>query len=292
MPDPLRLDISVEAAECLAAGASSDLRLQTAKGKIPLEGGDLGSVLLYLSHDMEPEIADAAVMTIRSLAGERLHSVIQAPETHSYLLDILARLHYNDAETGELIASHPSVSLETLEFLSMHGVHAAAELYAAASVLIEVPEGEGASPEEDEIDEEQFRSKYQLAQAMGVAEKIKMALTGDKEWRGILIKDSNKLVSGGVMKNPRLTDSEVLTIAKSAVQNDEIIRAICSNREWIKNYNIRKALVENSKTPLPNALRFMSSLSEKDLASLAKSKNVSSVISTQAKRLIMNKNKK
>jgi len=83
----------------------------------------------------------------------------------------------------------------------------------------------------------------------------------------------------------------VLTIAKSAIQNDEIMRVICSNKEWIKNYNIRKALVENSKTPLPHALRYMASLSEKDLSSLAKSKNVSSVISTQARRLISNKKK-
>jgi hypothetical protein len=221
-----------------------------------------------------------------------LHAVIEAPETHAYLLEILSRLHVKDVGIGEKIASHPAASMETLEFLSMHGVGAATELYAAASCLMELPEGEGEAPEEEEMDEEEFKSKYQLAQSMGVSEKIKMALTGDKEWRGILIKDSNKLVSGGVIKNPRITESEVLTLTKSAVQNDEIIRVICSNREWLKNYNIRKALVENSKTPLPNALRFISTLNDKDLASLAKSKNVSSVISTQAKRMIINKNKR
>jgi hypothetical protein len=290
--EPLQLDISFEASVCVAEGASRELKLQVAKGKTPLDGGDFGSVLLYLSHDSDIEIADAAINTLRELSGDRLHAVVEAPETHSYLLQILSRLNYEDPEIAEIIASHPAASLETLEFLAKQGVAAAAELYSVETALSELPEGVGEIPEELEVDEEEFKSKYQLAQMMGIAEKIKMALTGDKEWRGILIKDSNKLVSGGVIKNPRITDSEVLTITKSAVQNEEIIRMICSNKEWIKNYNIRKALVENSKTPLPQALRFLSSLNEKDQATLAKSKNVSSVISTQAKRMIMNKNKK
>jgi len=49
--------------------------------------------------------------------------------------------------------------------------------------------------------------------------------------------------------------------------------------------------VENSKTPLPKALRFMTTLSERDLVSLAKSKNVVTVIATQARRLVMAKQK-
>lgn len=141
------------------------------------------------------------------------------------------------------------------------------------------------------VDEEseQFRSKYQLSQSMGVAEKIKAALTGDKEWRSILIKDSNKLVSSSVVKNPRITDGEVLTISKSAVQNEEVMRVICANKEWVKNPLIRKALAENNKTPVAAALRFVASLSEKDLAMLARNRNVASVISSQARRMLMTK---
>ena len=69
------------------------------------------------------------------------------------------------------------------------------------------------------------------------------------------------------------------------------MRAICINREWLKNYQIRKALVMNCKTPLPAALRFLATLTDKDIAFLAKSKNVSTVVSTQARRLILNKKK-
>ena len=150
-----------------------------------------------------------------------------------------------------------------------------------------------AEDDDEPVDEEgeEFLSKYKLCMQLSIADKIKYALTGDKEWRCILIKDSNKLVSSAVMKNPRITEAEVLTIAKSKIQNEEILRHICMNKEWLKNYRIRKALVENVKTPLPKALRFMTTLTEKDLTGLSKSKNVPTVISTQARRLLFAKKK-
>jgi hypothetical protein len=114
-------------------------------------------------------------------------------------------------------------------------------------------------------------------------------LMGNKEWRSILIRDNNKIVCESVLKNPRITDQEILVIAKSSERSDEIIRIICSNKEWTKSYQLRKALIENHKTPLQFALRFLSLLTEKDLAFLVKSKNVSSVIVTQARKMLTNK---
>ena len=94
--------------------------------------------------------------------------------------------------------------------------------------------------------------------------------------------------------SPRLPEAFRRFAAKVAIdtsalqfESDEIMRLICANKEWTKNYQIRKALAENNKTPLPNALRYISTLTEKDLANLAKSKNVSNVISTQARRILL-----
>ncbi len=67
------------------------------------------------------------------------------------------------------------------------------------------------------------------------------------------------------------------------------MRLICANKEWVKNYQIRKALIENPKTPLANALRYLGTMNEKDVAGYAKSRNISSVVSTQAKRMLLNK---
>jgi hypothetical protein len=135
-------------------------------------------------------------------------------------------------------------------------------------------------------------SKYQIALDLKVAEKIKMGLTGDKEWRTILIKDANKLVHGAVLKNPRVTDGEVLMVAKNKTSSDEMVRIILLNKEWMKNYEIRKALITHPKTPLPKALRFVNSLSLKDIKDLARSRQVSRVISTAARKELEQRNKK
>ena len=119
-----------------------------------------------------------------------------------------------------------------------------------------------------------------------------MALTGSKEWPTVLIKDTIKPICCAVLKNPRITEAEILAIARSAVQYDDIIRLICANREWVKKYPIRKALVENHRTPLPVALKLLATLGEKDLTFLAKNKNISTVISTQARKMSLAKKQK
>lgn len=147
------------------------------------------------------------------------------------------------------------------------------------------------SGEIEEVEAEHL-SKYQQALELNVADKIKIALTGDKEWRTIFLKDANKLVSSAVLKNPRITEGEVLMVAKNRSASDELIRLINLNREWVKNYEIRRALIMHPKTPLPKALRYMGTLGEKDIKNLAKSRNVSQVLVNNARRIMMAKEKK
>jgi len=263
---------------------------------VELPPPDLVTVLFVLAHDRDEQVGGGARRRLAELPEGLLREAVSTPSLHPRILDGIARLHHRNGELASLIAANPHCSGETRKFLAERGLgfpplshHAGAHLHKP-----QVDAGREPAPDGDEqVDEEseEFRGKYQLAQVMGVADKIKIAQTGDKEWRMILIRDSNKLVSGTVIKNPRITEQEVLTICKSSIQNDEILRVICANKEWIKNYQIRKALVENSKTPLPSALRFLATLTDKDLAHLAKSKGISSVLSTQARKLLLSKKK-
>ena len=152
-----------------------------------------------------------------------------------------------------------------------------------------VAETEVLSEEETEELEEEALSKYQQILGMPVAEKIKMALTGDKEWRTLLIREANKMVSTAVLKNPRISEGEVLSVAKSRSSSDELIRIILLNREWVKKYEIKKALVVHPRTPLQKSMRFMTFLTEKDIMELAKSRNVSQAIVNNARRMLMSK---
>lgn len=162
------------------------------------------------------------------------------------------------------------------------------EAASAAERVEELPLDEEKPP----LPDEENYSKYQLALDMGVSEKIKMALTGDKEWRSIFLKDSNKLVNTAVLKNPRVTDGEVLAVAKNKTSSEELIRIILVNKDWMKLPVVRSALVSHPKTPVASALRFMDSLTLKELKDLSKSKGVSQVVVTAARRVLAEKAKK
>ncbi len=161
-----------------------------------------------------------------------------------------------------------------------------------AAESVEEQEEAAEAPGEIEEVEEEGLSKYQRALELGVADKIKMALTGDKEWRSIFLRDSNKLVSSAALKNPRITDGEVLALAKLKTTSDELIRIITLNKDWMKSYEMKKAIALHPRTPLNKAMRLMSVFNEKDIKAIAKSKELPAAVVNNAKRMIMAKEKK
>ncbi len=133
---------------------------------------------------------------------------------------------------------------------------------------------------------------YKLLKSLTVGQKIKVALTGGKAIRGFLVNDTNKVVCSAVLKNPRITEDEVLRVITSKSTSDDMLRQVGRHKEWIKNYNIKINMVLNPKTPLQTSLKFLDHLYEKDLMSIAKGKNVPSVLASAARRKMDAKKKK
>jgi hypothetical protein len=295
MAEKVTLKLGATAAAYAGKDAPREKKLEAAQGEVPLPEMDLVTLLYLLAHDPDGEVKGAAITTLRGMNEEAVTAVAENPSAQPRILDMLARLHFRNGRIASMLLSHPSIDEKTVSFLREMGIEQVADFEPPAEEAgVEGHVDKEEFEEDGEVDEEseEFKSKYQLTMRMEIAEKIKTALTGDKEWRTLLIRDGNKLVSSSVLKNPRITEGEVLAIAQSSVQNDEVMRLICSNKDWLKIYQIRKALVYNCKTPLQNALRLMMTLTDKDLSNLAKSKNVSSVISTQARRLLFNRQHK
>ena len=78
--------------------------------------------------------------------------------------------------------------------------------------------------------------------------------------RAILIRDPNKLVASAVLSSPKLTLGEVEAFAKMANVTEDVLRAIASNRAWVKNYGVTLGLTRNSKTPVALSLTLMNRL--------------------------------
>ena len=131
------------------------------------------------------------------------------------------------------------------------------------------------------------RSLYAQILNMGMGEKIKLALRGNRDARAILIRDAQKLIRRFVLQNPRVTDTEVVAVARNRSADEELLRMIAERREWMRNYQIRLALATNPKTPLVLALKQLTTLTDGDLRLLTKSKNVSATVASQARRILM-----
>lgn len=145
----------------------------------------------------------------------------------------------------------------------------------------------GKNKDAPEKNGEKDQSLFQRIQNMSLTEKIQLGMKGDREARTILIRDSNKMIQLAVINNPRITESEVVNIAHSRNVKEEVLRKIANTKEWTKLYQVRVALVNNPKTPIAVALRFISTLMTNDLKSLATSKSVPSAIRTAARRLTL-----
>jgi hypothetical protein len=138
---------------------------------------------------------------------------------------------------------------------------------------------------EEPLSSEEFQSLYQRILQMGVPQKISLALKGNKEARGLLIRDSNKIVQMAVLDSPKITDSEIEGIAKMRNISDELIRKMARNQDWLKRYSILKALVLNPKTPPGVSIRMVSSLLDLDMKLLMKDKGVSEIIRREARKV-------
>ena len=120
---------------------------------------------------------------------------------------------------------------------------------------------------------------------MSMADKIKLAYKGNKSARELLVRDPNKIIGVAVVKSGRITDTEIMTIASNRSINEDVIRALTDNREYLRKYPVKLALANNPKTPIPTTMGLLNSLHVNDLKKLANNRNVSSAVFIQANKL-------
>ena len=120
---------------------------------------------------------------------------------------------------------------------------------------------------------------------MGMKDRTRLAMKGDREARNILIRDPNRIVAQSVVANPRITEQEIEKIAAMRAISEDILRQIAASRQWSRSYSIAHTLARNPRTPMANVMNILSRLQLKDLNALSKNRNVSDAVRRQALRL-------
>jgi len=126
----------------------------------------------------------------------------------------------------------------------------------------------------------------QRIQDLPVGSKMRLAMLGNAYARSVLVRDTNRLVAMAAVKSPRISDSEIITIAGQRSVSDDVIRYIAGAKEWLRLYQVKVNLVFNPKCPLQTSMRLLPHVQPKQLKIIAKSKAVPSALQAQAKKLV------
>ena len=154
---------------------------------------------------------------------------------------------------------------------------------------LEIPDELLTEYEEEEVTDDFRQTLVSKVRTLTIAEKIKLSIQGNMEIRRILIRDSNRLISSAVLKNPRLSDMEVILISQSKVIDEEILRQISETRKWTRHYQVKSSLVHNPKTPLHISLNFLRHLRHVELKQIMSDRNLPGVINQAARKIVMEK---
>ena len=233
--------------------------------------------------DQQKRVLFLPLLNLHHVAHSTLQSLIRESTTEPKLLDQIARIYFKDIDLMKDLIRNPLLLPATLIFLTESGspeiqinLKSRLELLPASAAGYKKPgpSKEGAPHPARKTDAETDGTIYQRIRHMTVSEKIKFAMNADKMARSLLIMDSNRMVSLAVLECPKLTEQEVESIAQSRNVSEEVLRTISKRREWLKNYTIVHALVNNPKTPVGISITLLRSLKTKDLGLLLKNRGV------------------
>jgi hypothetical protein len=236
---------------------SRELRLLAAQAGVAPRADEQLELLVMLTADADPEIAATAEQTIAAIPREQLSAIL----------------------AGDL-------SSETKACFAAKGIQPGAAPPADDSPLVDASPAVEAAAEGEEA-----QTALQRIANMTIAQRIALAMKGNREERAILIRDPNRIVTAAVLSSPKMNDTEVAAIAKMQNVSEDVLRTIASNRAWLKNYGVVLAVVKNPKTPVAMSMNLMARLIEKDLKLLSTDRNVPDALRTQARRKMVSGDK-
>jgi hypothetical protein len=138
----------------------------------------------------------------------------------------------------------------------------------------------------EERQDEEALNAVQKIYTMTAAQKVIVALKGNRTERAILIRDPNRLVTSAVLGSPRVTEPEIEAFAAMRNVSDDVLRRIGANREWLKRYGVMCNLVKNPRTPIGISLNLVSRLGARDLKNISTDRNVPEVIRKTALKFV------
>jgi len=129
------------------------------------------------------------------------------------------------------------------------------------------------------------RKLLERVQRMSLGEKIALARRCHRPLIRPLIQEPDAQVLEALLDNPRLVENDLLVVLNTARPPAPFFGALARHRRWGPAYRIRRALVENPRTPLPVALSLLVQLRPSDLDAVASRPDVPEKVRDAARAL-------
>ena len=208
--------------------------------------------------------------------------------------EVVRRVTESDAKESGLT---PGFALQFLDFdekkkaLDEFIKNAADTNTESASAVIQLGDshqegGEGEKESDELVDDDKRELVAEKVRKMTMNEKMILAPKANKLERMALLKDLNPSVARLIIRNPKITDLEIVRIVKDIGTPADVLDAIGKNRKWVQKHEIKSAIVRNPKSPSRLALKQLALLSTKEIAMLAKSQHVRDNIKREALKLL------
>ncbi len=146
-----------------------------------------------------------------------------------------------------------------------------------------------AGTEEDADGPEKKETLFAKLTRLDITGKIRLAKMGSREERMQLVKSPNRLICTAAVRSPKITDSEVDSIAQLRNVHEEVLRYVANKREWTRRYSLVVNLVQNPRTPIAVSLGFLNRLTPLDLRIISRNRDIPEVIRTTGKRKLAQK---
>ncbi len=218
----------------------------------------------------------------RHLLGEALAGL--DVEAGAVFLDVV----WSDIAAGRQEVAAVFQGLATLDHLeavlrreALAGIHAALAAlgYAETRRLLE-RDGGGVAPEGDAETGEAPRP----AEPLGA--RISMARRPAPRLIERLMSDPDHRVIAALLRNPRLTEHEVVKLAASRRTPARALEAIARDSRWARRYGVALALVNNPRTPTRIVLALLPGLLRQDLVEVAEEGRVRPELRDKARSLL------
>jgi hypothetical protein len=124
-----------------------------------------------------------------------------------------------------------------------------------------------------------------------VSQRIRRVTLGTASERALGMREHNKLVAMAAIKSPLIQENEVVRIAASRNVNDVVLKYIAESVKYARNYDVKRNLAFNPRTPLLQVSKIIPYLFESDLKKLATDRNVPGNVKALAKNQLDRKKK-